>query len=305
MPSSAVEHCLIWLSLCCFIAAALAAAPAAACFFMSSIFSSRALFSATASQAPTLRPVMFIWKSPCLPPLLVMVLLNSVRAALVNCCSMVIVLPSGQLRTTVVPSAVFFVPVTLQSFLLGSCVAAREGSSPWQTRCGFIIPAGMPGMFIVISHSSPLPLPCAAAASGRASNTAPTRPVLISNLPWKCECTLGPDERPGDRREPAARGGAGGRARGAPARRILRRARQLARARPRPRQPGARRAGAAPGERVPSQPAPAGARHRPVADRPAAVPARRRRPGAAGRRQERRQPGAVRGRAAAQPRADP
>ena len=51
-------------------------------------------------------------------------------------------------------------------------------------------------------------------------------------------------------RQPAARRRRRGGARGAPARRGLRRARQLARARPRPRQPGARRAGAAPGARI-------------------------------------------------------
>ncbi len=179
MFSSASLHCLISLSLDSFIDAAAAAWPATTCFFMSSILASRALCSATASQVPTLRPVMVAVKSPCLPPFCVMVLLNSVWAAL-YCWSITIVLPSLQDSVTVVRVAVRLLSVTLQSRLFGSWRAARSGSSPWQERCGFIMPAGMPGTFMVISHSSPS---AAATDEANASNAQPSRLILISNPP--------------------------------------------------------------------------------------------------------------------------
>src|SRR5262245_65559369 len=110
--SSDPAHCLIRASSASFIAVAEAAAPTAACFLMSSICASCFLRSATASQVPTLRPLMFMVKSPCLPPFVVMVLLNSVRAAL-YCWSITIVLPSLQDSVTVVRVAVRLLSVTL------------------------------------------------------------------------------------------------------------------------------------------------------------------------------------------------
>ncbi len=147
---------------------------------MSSILASRCLRSATASHVPTLRPVMLMVMSPCLPPFDVMVLLNSVRAAL-YCWSITMVLPSLQDRVTVVRVAVLLLSVTLQSRLFGSCRAASSGSSPWQERCGGTMPAGMPGMLMVISHKSPLF--CAAAASGSATTAAAKKRILISDPP--------------------------------------------------------------------------------------------------------------------------
>src|SRR5258706_405052 len=85
----------------------------------------------------------------------------------------------------------------------------------------------------------------------------------------------------------------------------LRRPRRVARPRPRPRQPRAGRAGAAPGARILGEPARAGARLERDAARSLALPARERRAGAAGGRPHGGEPRAVAGRASARAGPDP